>query len=105
MVRAPAQTPREFARTVASILESEQMSGNGEGQPAPATSAEHAIRQDPAQISAALDRIVEAFYRVRFGNLPLDNPEQEAVEHELAELDRSRKASRRRRPGGKAKSS
>ena len=52
---------------------------------------------DPVQVSAALDRIVAAFYRVRFGGLPLDNPEQEAVEHELAEIERWRRASRRRR--------
>ena len=36
------------------------------------------LRRPPCQL-------VEAFYRVRFGGLPLDNPQREAVEHELAE--------------------
>ena len=41
--------------------------------------------------------MVDAFYRVRFGGLPLDNPQREAVEHGLAELEHAaspREASR-----------
>ena len=34
-------------------------------------------------------RIVDAFYRVRFGGHALDNPEADAVEHALVELERA----------------
>ena len=39
LVRAPAQTPREFARVVASILESEKTSKYGAGHLSPAAAA------------------------------------------------------------------
>jgi transglutaminase-like putative cysteine protease len=38
------------------------------------------------QLSPLPGRVVEAYYQVRFGRLPLDNPQAEAVEHALAEL-------------------
>ena len=42
-------------------------------------------RQDCAELPGQL---VNAYYRVRFGGLPLDNPQREAVEHGLAQLER-----------------
>ncbi len=66
LVRGAGQTPREFARLAA------------------ATIVGPAGRQD---LAAAADRIVDAFYRVRFGGLPLDNPRREAVEHGLVEWE------------------
>ena len=50
----------------------------------PTASPATAAAQD---LAAAAGRIVDAFYRVRFGGLPLDNPQREAVEHGLAELE------------------
>jgi hypothetical protein len=64
LVRAPGQTPREFAVVVAANLRT------------------NALADLPGQV-------VEAFYRVRFGGLPLDNPQQEAVEHGLAEMEQA----------------
>ena len=66
LVRGPGQTPREFARLAAATIV---------GPPAGRT------------WPAAADRIVDAFYRVRFGGLPLDNPRREAVEHGLVEWE------------------
>ena len=63
LVRGHGQTPREFAAAAAVL------SKGSEKTP------------DPFSV------VVEAFYRVRFGGLPLDNPQREAVEHELAELE------------------
>jgi transglutaminase-like putative cysteine protease len=65
LVRGAGQTPREFARTAAARIAT--ISG----------------RQELALLP---ETVVEAFYRVRFGGLPLDNPQTEAVEHGLAEL-------------------
>ena len=42
-------------------------------------------RQDCAELPGQL---VDAYYRVRFGGLPLDNPQREAVEQGLAQLER-----------------
>ena len=66
LVRAAGQTPRELARLAAERI----VTDTG--------------RQD---LAAVPGRIVDAFYRVRFGGLPLDNPRREAVEHGLAELE------------------
>ena len=60
LVRAAGQTPRELARRAAERI----VTDTG--------------RQD---LAAVPGRIVDAFYRVRFGGLPLDNPHREAVEH------------------------
>jgi len=65
LVRAASQTPREFAR---------------------AAGEEVARRTGRYQLAPLPDRIVEAFYRVRFGRLALDNPQAKAVEHALDEL-------------------
>jgi hypothetical protein len=63
--RAASQTPREFALSV-----------GGQFAESPAT-----------QRAAVLPRrIVEAFYRVRFGAQDLDNSELQAVEQALSEL-------------------
>ena len=66
LVRAAGQTPREFALGAA-----DRIAGQGGRE----------------QLAAAAGRIVDAFYRVRFGGLPLDNPQREAVEHGLAEWE------------------
>ncbi len=66
LVRAAGQTPREFA-----LLAADHIAGQGGRE----------------QLAAAADLIVDAFYRVRFGGLPLDNPQREAVEHGLAEWE------------------
>ena len=58
-----------------------------------ASDARHCRRQPaceaqrPEPVLRPPGPLVEAFYRVRFGGLPLDNPEREAVEHGLAELE------------------
>ena len=50
----------------------------------PTAIAGHSGRPD---LAGCPGRVVDAFYRVRFGGLPLDNPQREAVEHGLAELE------------------
>ncbi|HEY2841655.1 MAG TPA: transglutaminase domain-containing protein, partial [Pirellulales bacterium] len=65
LVRAPCQTPREFALAVGGQLAESPRT-------APAASL-------PRQIA-------EMFYRVRFGRRPLDTPEVETVERALTEL-------------------
>ena len=67
LVRPAGQTPRELALRAAERI-------------AAATG-----RQDCAALPGQL---VDAYYRVRFGGLPLDNPQREAVEHGLAQLER-----------------
>ena len=74
LVRAAGQTPRELARLAAERI----VTDTG--------------RQD---LAAVPGRIVDAFYRVRFGGLPLDNPRREAVEHGLAELETRRRRKKR----------
>jgi hypothetical protein len=41
----------------------------------------------PALAVAGPHRVVDAFYRVRFGRQTLDNSEAQAVEHALSELE------------------
>ncbi|MGA2032528.1 MAG: DUF3488 and transglutaminase-like domain-containing protein [Thermoguttaceae bacterium] len=65
LVRSAAQTPREFAR---------------------AAGAQLALDPGQAGLAPLPARIVEAFYRVRFGELPLDNEQAGAVEQALAML-------------------
>jgi transglutaminase-like putative cysteine protease len=65
LTRLPAQTQREFAREAAARIAA---SPGG---------------RDLAEIPA---QIVEAFYRVRFGGVPLDKPQSEAVELALKRL-------------------
>jgi hypothetical protein len=65
MVRRAGQTPYEFA-TAASV-HMLALTGRPQWQSLPL-------------------RLVEAFYRVRFGRQPLDTAQAEAVEHALAEL-------------------
>ncbi len=77
LVRAAGQTPRELARLAAERI----VTDTG--------------RQD---LAAVPGRIVDAFYRVRFGGLPLDNPRREAVEHGLAELERTSLSPAAQRP-------
>ena len=66
MVRTASQTPREFAMVVG-------------GQLAESTATQPAM--------SLPRRVVEAFYRVRFGRQALDNLEAEAVEQAITELD------------------
>jgi transglutaminase-like putative cysteine protease len=66
--RQPAQTAHEFALAAGGNL---------------AESIEH------RRLSHLPRRVVESFYRVRFGGRTLDNLEAEAVEHALAELERA----------------
>ena len=64
--RQPAQTPYEFAV---------------------ATAGELAENIDLRRLAHLPRRVVEAFYRVRFGGHALDNQEADAVEHALVELE------------------
>ena len=66
LIREPAQTAHEFA-----IAAGGQLADRAEHRP---------LAQLPG-------RVVEAFYRVRFGGRTLDKLEAEAVEHALAELE------------------
>ena len=66
--RRPAQTAHEFAVAAGGNL---------------AESVDH------RRVSHLPRRIVEMFYRVRFGGRTLDNREAEAVEHALTELERA----------------
>jgi hypothetical protein len=71
--RAPGQTPYEFATEAANRLA---------GTPG----LEH--------LASCPQQVVRAFYQVRFGHQPLDNRQQEAVEHSLSSLaDGSRRLS------------
>ncbi len=65
LARSASQTQHEFATAAGTKL-------------AAATGRPH-LAPLPA-------RVVEAFYRVRFGRLPLDSPQTKTVEHALAEL-------------------
>jgi hypothetical protein len=65
LVRRPGQTQHEFA-----------LSAGGRLADFPAGQ----------QVAALPRKIVESFYRVRFGRLPLDSGEAEAIEHALASL-------------------
>lgn len=65
MIRPESQTPREFALAAGARLA--QQSGRGE-------------------LALLSLQVVEAFYRIRFGRQPLDNPGAQAVEHALREL-------------------
>lgn len=65
LVRDAGQTQREFAA---------------------AAGARIAAKTGRSQLQSRPAQVVEAFYQVRFGRLPLDNPQTEAVEHALAEL-------------------
>ena len=63
------QTPREFA-----LAAGEKLAENTE----------------TAELATLPGMVIEAFYMVRFGGLPLDKDEREAVEHALARLERAR---------------
>jgi hypothetical protein len=65
LVRAASQTQQEFAAAAGAKIAS------ATGRP---------------QLALVPPRVVAAFYRVRFGRLPLDSSQAEAVEHALAEL-------------------
>jgi hypothetical protein len=81
LVRAPAQTQREFAAAVGDHLAS--------------LTGENRLASLPAVV-------VDAFYRVHFGHTPLDNLQTQAVEQALVEIAgiRKNKAFRRPRPSG-----
>ena len=65
LVRAPAQTPREFAAAAGVHLA--------------AVAGENRLAALPGVVA-------DAFYRVRFGRQPLDSTQAQAVEHALAEM-------------------
>jgi hypothetical protein len=65
--RASGQTPYEFALAAGGDL---------------------AERAGCSPLAALPRRVVEAFYRVRFGRHPLDSAEAQAVEHALSALER-----------------
>jgi hypothetical protein len=65
LVRSVSQTQREFAAWAGSALA--------------AVSGETGLKFMPV-------RVADAFYRVRFGCLPLDNTQSEAVEQALAQI-------------------
>jgi hypothetical protein len=66
LAREPAQTAHEFAL---------------------AAGGELAERVEYHRVAHLPRRIVDSFYRVRFGGRALDNQEAEAVEHALSELE------------------
>ena len=66
LVRHPAQTAHEFALVAGGEL---------------------AERVEYRRVAHLPRRVVDSFYRVRFGRRTLDNQEAEAVEHALAELE------------------
>jgi transglutaminase-like putative cysteine protease len=66
--KSESQTPREFARTA---------------------SAKFAANAETADLALLPEMVVEAFYLVRFGRLPLDKDKREEVEHALARLDKA----------------
>ncbi|MBN1911261.1 MAG: DUF3488 domain-containing protein [Pirellulales bacterium] len=66
LVRPPGQTPRQFAHCAG-----EQLARNV---------------SDPALAPLPV-QVVDAFYQVRFGHRPLDNPRSDAVEQALARLE------------------
>lgn len=68
LVRSATQTQREFASEAEEHL---------------------ASRLQTRSLAALPRRITDAYYRVRFGRLPLDNQEALAVEHALEELSAS----------------
>jgi len=65
LVRTAGQTQREFAAAAGLRLAA------AAGQP---------------RLAGLPCQVADAFYRVRFGRLPLDNPQAQAVEHALMEL-------------------
>jgi hypothetical protein len=65
LVRSAGQTQHEFAAAAGTRIAADT------GRP---------------QLAPLPGRVAEAFYQVRFGRLPLDTAEEEAVEHALAEL-------------------
>lgn len=75
LTRSAGQTQREFARVAASRLR------DGEGA-------------NPA-VDDALEEIVGAFYRVRFGDRPLDTRHAQTVEHALRTIAQVVEAERR----------
>jgi len=68
ITRSASQTQREFARQA--------------GERVAASTGEHRLADLPVLVA-------EAFYRVRFGGMALDNPRVEAVEQALRELKRA----------------
>jgi len=74
-VRRPAQTQREFAAAAGAAL---------------------AAATDRPQVRTLVLDLAEAFYRVRFGNLPLDTHGTAAVERALRELGTFKPAGRSR---------
>jgi hypothetical protein len=68
LARGPAQTAHEFAL---------------------AAGGELAERVEFRRVAHLPRRVVESFYRVRFGGCALDNEEAAAVEHALVELERA----------------
>jgi hypothetical protein len=65
LVRAAAQTQREFAAVAGRLL---------------------AARTGEDRLAALPTVVTEAFYRVRFGRAPLDKIQAQAVEHALVEI-------------------
>ncbi len=65
LLRSPAQTHRDFAVAAGTQL---------------------AVATGRPELTSLPTVVVEAFYRVRFGRLPLDSPQTQAVEHALQEL-------------------
>lgn len=65
LVRPPGQTQLEFAAAAGTRL---------------------AVATGQPRLAPLPGRVVEAFYHVRFGRLPLDRPQTQAVEHALEEL-------------------
>ena len=66
LAKDESQTPREFARSAGAKL---------------------AQKAETADLAALPEMVVEAFYLVRFGRMPLDTNRREAVEHALARLE------------------
>ncbi len=76
LVRRPNQTQLEFARFAGHQLAEGPVSAKTEALYAPPT-------------IAAVRRLVDSFYRIRFGHAALDSRQAEAVEQVLDQLEQS----------------
>jgi hypothetical protein len=73
--RRPAQTPREFGEMV-----------------------QHALGSGSAAVADVSRRVVDLYYRVRFGNRPLTPAATAAIEHDVAEMESYLTPRRRHQP-------
>ena len=89
--RRAARVEIHFYRRLGSILAKYGLAKDEKQTPrefALAAGAKLAKNTETAELATLPEMVVEAFYLVRFGGLPLDKPKREAVEHALDRLER-----------------